>query len=122
VIPPSLSSFPAERDQLEFSSRSIVFPLDGSRLLRAWGAVNHPFVVSIEEGRGRWIVNAWGATPFQARAAVRRMFSFDHSLEAFYRQVRQEPVLRGTDQTFRGLRVPRDSSLYEALLHSIVGQ
>ena len=122
VIPPALSSLPAERDQLEFSSRSLVFPSDGTRMLRAWGPVDRPFVISVEAGRGRWNVVAWGATPPQARAAVRELFSFSHLLGDFYRQVRQEPVLRGTERKFRGLRVPRDSSIYEALLHSIVGQ
>jgi DNA-3-methyladenine glycosylase II len=122
VVPPVLSSFPAERDQLEYSSRSLVFPSDGTRLFRAWGPVDHPFVVSVEEGRGRWNVWAWGATPPQARAAVRQLFSFSHSLEGFYRQVRREPVLRGTERMFRGLRVPRDATVYEALLHSIIGQ
>ncbi|MGA8424467.1 MAG: hypothetical protein WB778_08880 [Thermoplasmata archaeon] len=122
VVPPAVSSFPAVRDQLEFSSRSLVFPSDGTRMLRAWGPVERPFVVSVEGGRDRWNIMAWGATPPEARAAVREMFSFNHSLSDFYRQVRQEPVLRGTERKFRGLRVPRDSSIYEALLHSIVGQ
>ncbi len=122
VVPPRISSFPAERDQLEFSSRSLVFPSDGSRLLRAWGPTDHPFVVSIEEGKGRWNVRAWGAAPEEARRAVRQLFSFDHALEAFYHQVRAEPVLRGTDRTYRGLRMPRDPTLYESLLHSIIGQ
>jgi DNA-3-methyladenine glycosylase II len=50
------------------------------------------------------------------------MFSLDHPLEEFYRLVRLEPVLSGTDRRFRGLRLPRDANLYEALLHAIVGQ
>jgi DNA-3-methyladenine glycosylase II len=53
---------------------------------------------------------------------VRELFSLDDPLEEFYRQTRAEPVLRGTERTFRGLRLPRDASLYEAMLHSIVGQ
>lgn len=36
--------------------------------------------------------------------------------------MRAEPALRGTERTFRGLRLPRDAHLYEALLHSIIGQ
>lgn len=122
IVPPRLASLPAEREQLEFSSRALVFAIDGCRLLRRWGTPGSPWVVAVEPDGGRWRVEAWGAGPRAARSAARDLFSLDHPLEAFYRQVRREPVLRGTERRFRGLRVPRDANLYEALLHSIVGQ
>jgi DNA-3-methyladenine glycosylase II len=122
LTPPRLASLPAERAQLEFSSRSIAFVDDGRRLLRAWGPPERPWVVGIEPAGDRWRVEAWGAGPAAARAAVRSLFSLDHPVERFYALVRQEPILRGTERRFRGLRLPRDASLYEALLHAIVGQ
>ena len=122
LTPPKLSSLPREREQLEFSSRSLVFPMDGTRILRAWGEPERPYAVAVEEAGARWRVYGWGVDPPAARAAVVALFSLDHPLEAFYSLVRAEPVLRGTERRFRGLRLPRDAGLYEALLHSILGQ
>ena len=122
IVPPRLSSLPGEREQLEFSSRSMVFPSDGDRILRAWGRSDRPYVLGVEESGERWRVTAWGTDERTARREVRRMFSLDHDLEEFYRQVRAEPILRGTERRFRGLRLPRDPSLYESLAHAIVGQ
>jgi DNA-3-methyladenine glycosylase II len=122
ITPPPLASLPAEREQLEYSSRSLIFAEDGERLLRAWGPPNAPWVLSVSPQRGRWRVEAWGADAPTARAAARALFSLDHRLAEFYRLVRAEPVLRGTDRRFRGLRIPRDAHVYEALLHSILGQ
>jgi 3-methyladenine DNA glycosylase/8-oxoguanine DNA glycosylase len=111
-----------EREQLEYSSRWIVFAEDGERLLRAWGSPERPWVLAVEPDGRRWRVEAWGADGGTARAAARALFSLDHPSEAFYRLVRQEPVLRGTDRRFRGLRIPRDAHVYEAILHSVLGQ
>jgi len=122
IVPPPLSSIPAERAQLEYSSRSIAFADDGRRLLRAWGPPDRPWALAVEPGGNRWRVEAWGATPAEARAAARALFSLDHRLDEFYRLVRAEPVLRGTDRRFRGLRLPRDASVYESLLYAIIGQ
>jgi 3-methyladenine DNA glycosylase/8-oxoguanine DNA glycosylase len=120
--PPALSSLPRERDQLEFSSRSLVFPRDGGQILRAWGPPERPWVVGVEEEGERWRVSAWGADARTARRAVIDLFSLDHPIEEFYRQVRVEPVLAGAERRFRGLRLPRDPNLYEALVHAVVGQ
>jgi DNA-3-methyladenine glycosylase II len=122
LTPPALCSLPAARAQLEYSSRSIVFANDGSRLLRAWGPPDRPWVLGVEAVGDRWRVEAWGPGPAEARRAARELFSLDHEIERFYAQVRREPVLRGTERKFRGLRIPRDASVYEALLHAIVGQ
>ncbi|MCI4361074.1 MAG: hypothetical protein L3J91_05170, partial [Thermoplasmata archaeon] len=122
LTPPLLSSLPRESEQLEFSSRSLVFPRDGARLLRAWGPVEDPWVVGVEEAGARWRVTAWGTDAPTARRSVRDVFSLDHPLDEFYRLVRREPVLRGTERRFRGLRLPRDASVYEALIHAILGQ
>jgi 3-methyladenine DNA glycosylase/8-oxoguanine DNA glycosylase len=122
LTPPPLSSIPAERAQLEYSSRSIAFADDGSRLLRAWGPPDRPWVLAVEPGGRRWRVEAWGAGPAEARAAARALFSLDHPLDRFYRLVRVEPVLRGSERRFRGLRLPRDASVYESLLYAIIGQ
>jgi len=46
----------------------------------------------------------------------------DHSLPEFYRLTRREPTLAGTERRFRGLRLPRDASVYESLLYAIIGQ
>ncbi len=122
LAPPKIASLPAERDQLEFSSRSFLFVADGPRILRAWGPAERPWVLSVEPRGERWRIEAWGAGPVRARAATRALFSLDHSIEEFYRLVRREPVLAGTDSRFRGLRVPRDAHLYEALVHAVIGQ
>jgi len=122
LTPPRLASLPAERSQLEYSSRSLVFAADGRRLLRAWGPPDRPFVIGVAESGARWRVEGWGVDPSTARRAVRDLFSLDHPLEAFYAQTRVEPVLRSTGRRFRGLRLPRDSGIYEALLHAIIGQ
>jgi DNA-3-methyladenine glycosylase II len=122
IVPPRLSSLPTERSHLEYSSRSLVFAEDGGRLLRAWGPPERPWVLSVEPDGARWRIEARGAGPRDARDAARALFSLDHPIQSFYRLTRSEPTLRGTERTFRDLRLPRDPSLYEALLHSIVGQ
>jgi DNA-3-methyladenine glycosylase II len=122
LVPPRIASLPAAREQLEYSSRSIVFASDGARLLRAWGPPERPWVVGVEPGPDRWTVTAWGAGPAEARRAARELFSLDHPIEEFYARVRREPVLAGTERRFRGLRLPRDPSVYESLLHAIIGQ
>lgn len=122
LTPPRLASLPAEWEQLEYSSRAISFARDGPRRLRAWGTPGRPWVLSVEPRGNRWRVEAWGADPRAARAAARALFSLDHPLEEFYRRVRDEPILHGTERRFRGLRLPRDANLYEALLHAILGQ
>ncbi|MGA7923939.1 MAG: hypothetical protein WCA77_08195 [Thermoplasmata archaeon] len=122
VTPPRLSSFPNERDQIEYSSRSIVFRREGEGILRVWGRPERPWVLGVEPEGKRWRVQAWGGSPADARRAVRELFSLDHPIEAFYGLARVEPVLSGTIRQFRGLRIPRDPSLYEALIHSIISQ
>lgn len=122
LTPPRPSSLPAERELLEFSSRSMVFPTDGPRLLRAWGPPNRPAALGVEAEAGRWRITAWGLPPGVARAAVRQMFSLDDPIEQFYRQARAEPALAPAVRAFRGLRLPRDPSIYEALVHAVLGQ
>jgi DNA-3-methyladenine glycosylase II len=122
LTPPRLASLPVERQQLEYSSRSLVFAEDGPRILRAWGRPERPWVVAVEARGARWAVEAWGADPPAARAAVRAIFSLDHELAEFYRLTRREPTLAGTERRFRGLRLPRDASVYESLLYAIIGQ
>jgi DNA-3-methyladenine glycosylase II len=122
LTPPRLASLPLEREQLEYSSRSIVFAQDGPKILRAWGTPEHPWVLGVEPRGDRWRVEAWGAGPAEARAAARALFSLDHALPEFYRLTRREPTLAGTERRFRGLRLPRDATVYESLLHAIIGQ
>ena len=122
IEPPRLASLPVEKEQLEYSSRSIVFAEDGDRLLRAWGPPDRPWVLAVEPSGSRWRVESWGADGPATRAAARALFSLDHPIEEFYRLVRAEPILKGTDRRFRGLRIPRDAHVYEALIHSILGQ
>jgi DNA-3-methyladenine glycosylase II len=122
LTPPPLASLPIERHQLEYSSRSLVFAEDGPRILRAWGPPERPWVVAVEARGSRWLVEAWGVDPPEARRAARALFSLDHALPAFYRLTRPEPVLAGTERRFRGLRIPRDASVYESVLYAIIGQ
>lgn len=122
IVPPKLASFRASWSQLEFSSRSMVFARDGAEVLRSWGPPAAPWVLGVTDTGGSWKVRAWGADAPAARTAARTLFSLDHPLEEFYARVRADRVLRGTDRRFRGLRLPQDPSVYEALVHSIVGQ
>ena len=122
LTPPRLVSWPAERAQLEFSSRSLVFSEDGGRLLRAWGPPERPWVVAVQPDGRRWTVEAWGADAPAARNAVRALFSLDHPLERFYALARSEPVLAPAARRFRGLRIPRDANVFESLFHAVVGQ
>ncbi|HTT26535.1 MAG TPA: hypothetical protein VMH90_06210 [Thermoplasmata archaeon] len=122
LTPPALASLPAAAGQLEFSSRALVFPRDGGGILRAWGDPDDPWVLRVEPAGARWRITAWGADGPAARRAVRTVFSLDDPLEEFYRAARSEPVLRETPRRFRGLRIPRDGSLYESLVHAVIGQ
>jgi DNA-3-methyladenine glycosylase II len=122
LTPPRLSSLPAEVGQLEYSSRSMVFPRDGAGLLRVWGDLDAPCVLRVEEAGARWRITAWDVDPPGARRAVRDLFSLEHPLERFYRATRGEPVLRESSRRFAGLRLPRDGSLYESLVHAVIGQ
>ncbi|MCI4368578.1 MAG: hypothetical protein L3K09_03335 [Thermoplasmata archaeon] len=67
-------------------------------------------------------MTAWGVSPKVAREGARALFSLEHPLEEFYQRVRAEPTLRGTERRFRGLRIPRDPSVYESLIYSVIGQ
>lgn len=120
--PPPDGSLPQEAGQLEYSSRSLVFPRDGAGLLRAWGDPDDPYILRVEPAGARWRITGYGTDAPTARAAVRTMFSLDDPIDEFYRLVRREPVLSGADRRFRGLRVPRDPSVYESLVHAIIGQ
>jgi 3-methyladenine DNA glycosylase/8-oxoguanine DNA glycosylase len=122
LTPPRLASLPHARDQLEFSSRSLVYANDGAEILRVWGPPDRPWVLGITESGERWRVTAWGASPAAARAAARAVFSLEDPLEQFYALVRRESVLRGTLRSFHGLRLPRDASLFESLVHAVLGQ
>lgn len=122
IVPPPLASLEAERAQFERSSRSGAFVVDGGRLYRAWGPPERPWVLAVEARGARWTVDAWGADARAARTAARSLFSLDDPLEEFYALVRRDPALRGTERRFRGLRLPRDANLFEALVHAIVGQ
>ncbi|MCI4366228.1 MAG: hypothetical protein L3K08_00580 [Thermoplasmata archaeon] len=122
LTPPALSSLPAESGQLEYSSRAMVFPRDGGGILRAWGDPNHPWVLRVDPAGSRWRITAWGVDAPQARRAARTMFSLNDPLAEFYRAAGREGVLRGTPRRFRGLRIPRDGSLYESLVHAVIGQ
>jgi DNA-3-methyladenine glycosylase II len=122
LTPPRPSSFPAERAQLEYSSRSLVFVNDGRRELRVWGPPDAPWPLAVEEAGERWRISAWGVDPPRARSSARAMFSLDDPLPEFYRLVRRDRVLHGTDRRFRGLRLPRDANLFEAIVHSVIGQ
>ncbi len=122
ITPPRLARFPRPDDPLEYSSRSVLLVGDGRRLLRAWGSPEAPWVLAVEPEGSRWRVEGPGIPPAQLRAAARALLSLDHPLEEFYRRVRRDPVLRGTERRFRGVRLPRDPHPYESLVHSIIGQ
>jgi DNA-3-methyladenine glycosylase II len=113
---------PTEASPLEYSTRSLAFSHDGRGILRAWGDPDDPHVLRVERAGSRWRITARGLDPPEARAAVREMFSLDDPIEEFYRAVRSDPILNGSERRFRGLRLPRDATLYEALVHAIIGQ
>ncbi|MCI4329591.1 MAG: hypothetical protein L3J80_01815, partial [Thermoplasmata archaeon] len=57
---PKLSSFPQSRDQLEYSSRSLVFASDGERVLRVWGAPGRSWVLAVQPNGPTWTATAYG--------------------------------------------------------------
>ena len=122
ITPPRLSRFPDLTDPLEYATRSMRGTIDGRGLWRAWGAPQAPWPIRVEPEGTRWRIEAMGVPPRMARAAARALFSLDHTIEEFYRLVRREPVLRGTERRFRGMRLPRDASLYESLVTAVIGQ
>jgi len=122
LTPPRLHRFPRPDDPLEYSSRSTLLVGDGRRLLRAWGTPERPWVLAIEPLGARWRVEGIGVEPLKLRAAARAFLSLDHPLEEFYRHLRREPVLAGSERRFRGLRLPRDPHLFESIVHAIIGQ
>jgi 3-methyladenine DNA glycosylase/8-oxoguanine DNA glycosylase len=122
LTPPRISRFPALGDSLEYATRSMVVTSDGRGIWRAWGDPEAPWPIRVEPAGARWRVEATGVSPARAREAARALFSLEHPIEEFYRLVRREPILRGTDRRFRGLRLPRDASLYESLVSAVIGQ
>lgn len=122
LTPPKLARFPIVGGSLEYATRSMVPTADGRGIWRAWGPPGSPWPLRVEPDGARWRVDAVGVSPPGARAAARALFSLDHPIEEFYRLVRREPILRGTERRFRGLRLPRDASLFESLVTAIIGQ
>ncbi len=122
LTPPKASTFPRSDPQFEYRTRSFRFSEGGERAHRAWGPPERPFAVAVEPAGRRWRVLGYGVGPEEARRAVREIFNLDHPIEAFYRQVRADPVLSGTERTNYGLRPPRDASLFESIVHAVVGQ
>ena len=122
LTPPRLSRFPDLDDPLEYATRGMVPTVDGRGIVRAWGDPEAPWPLRVEPTGSRWRVEAPGLSPAAARRAARELFSLEHRLEEFYTLVRRERVLRGTERRFRGLRLPRDASLYESLVHAVIGQ
>lgn len=120
VTPPRGLRFPRLAEGFEYLRRGFVVSGDG--LLRTWGDPDAPYVIRVDPAGPRWRVTVRDVEPAAARAAVRTMFAFDDPLDEFYAAVRREPVLRGTDRRFAGLRTPRDGSLYESLVHAVIGQ
>ncbi len=122
LTPPRLSRFPTLGGSLEYATRSMVLASDGRGIWRAWGDPEAPWPIRVEPVGDRWRVEATGVSPAEAREAARALFSLEHPIEEFYRLVRREPILRGTERRFRGLRLPRDASLYESLVTAVIGQ
>jgi DNA-3-methyladenine glycosylase II len=122
LTPPKVSAFPRNEPGFEYRTRSFRFSEAGDRVHRAWGPPERPFAVAVEPAGRRWRVLGYGVGPVEARRAAREIFNLDHPIEAFYRQLRADPVLSGTERTNYGLRPPRDASLFESLVHAVVGQ
>jgi DNA-3-methyladenine glycosylase II len=57
-----------------------------------------------------------------AAAALRRTFGLDDDLAAFAAAVRDDVVLRGLLDRYRGLRLVRTQSAFEALIWAVIGQ
>ena len=122
VTPPPGTEFPDLGHGFEYLRRGFRAAGDGPGLLRAWGDPDAPWVLRIDPAGSRWRLTSWGVGPAETRRAARSLFAWDDPLEEFYRAVRSEPVLRGSERRFRGLRIPRDGSLYESLVHAVIGQ
>lgn len=114
--------FPRRKDGLEYATRSMIWAPRGESIWRAWGPPENPWPLGVAVRGTRWRVEAEGVDRATAREAARQLFSLEHDLPSFYRQVRNEPVLRGCERRFRGLRLPRDPTLYDALLNAVIGQ
>jgi DNA-3-methyladenine glycosylase II len=57
-----------------------------------------------------------------AEQAIRRLFSLDHSPQAFYEQVRDEPVLGPITRRLHGMRPVGSPSIFEMLIIAVLGQ
>ncbi len=57
-----------------------------------------------------------------AEQAIRRLFSLDHSPQAFYEHVRDEPVLGPITRRLYGMRPVGSPSIFEMLIIAVLGQ
>ncbi len=90
-----------------------------------------PFLVRVTEGDAsdtlRILVRGVEAPPEEsdlafAEQAIRRLFSMDHSPQAFYEHVRDEPVLGPLTRRLYGMRPVGSPSIFEMLIIAILGQ
>lgn len=122
IASPGPTVMPTAPGSLDYSRRGLAFAPDGREVFRTWGSPERPWVLAVAPGSSRWTIRAWGADGPAARRAVREMFSLGDPIPEFYRLTRNEPVLRGVEHRFRGLRAPRDAHPYESLLQAVLGQ
>ena len=85
--------------------------------VRSTGSVDSPELAV--ELRGDGLTDAHGA---QAAALVGWMLGSEQELAPFYALAESDPALAGLARRFRGLRLPRTATLFEALTLAILGQ
>ena len=114
--------------QTNYRGRASSDLYEGGVYYRATWMDGAPVVIAAAPADGGAAVDVWlphGGPPDAAERAAReiaRILGFDVPLDGFYRMLADDPQLAGAVSTLRGLRLTRSESVYEAIVHAIIGQ
>src|SRR5579871_753980 len=122
LTPPLLSSFPLADPGFEYTRRGFIDVGRVQSVIRVWGGLDNPIFIRLDRESGVWRATGWGIRATELPFAVSELLSWRDPIEQFYSQTRSEPTLCGVAERFPGLRLPRDGSLYESLVHAVIGQ
>jgi 3-methyladenine DNA glycosylase/8-oxoguanine DNA glycosylase len=101
--------------------------LEGNRFTRWFPAGGRAVRVTLALGERECAVTLHGrrlapGAYLELHGALRRFLGLEQPLGAFYRQVRDDPVMGPLTTQCRGVRIPQVPTLWEALCWAIMGQ